>query len=302
MALKSALQQKIFLALAAMTFVSTIANAYIVPGDRPPRYPGPGRPHEPRPPVDPSPYDPPTYPGEQEEIRTIIINRQVQFEQIPIDRMINLHAMQGLELTMVEVETLRTDYRDQVALLINRQNVDQQNAREGFTELFPAQDRIVGFDLHELDLSIQGSMYIGRVILHFQPGVDGGIGRPDDGIGRPDRPPYDRDLQNVFVPVNRTFFGIDRLDIGQYVSLRNFVGQRLEAIEVVADARFNNAIIDLMINGFQVGYGQSVGPQMQTIILYPGANQMIGRGADSILLLTRGDVTIHSLNLRISRR
>lgn len=302
MALKSPLKQKIILAIAAMTFVSAIANAYIVPGDRPPRYPGPGQPHDPRPPVDPSPYDPPSYPGEQEEVRTIIINRQVQYEQLPIDRMINLQAMQGLELTMVEVETLRTDFRDQVGLLINQQNVDQQHAREGFTELFPSQDRIVGFDLHELDLSIQGSMYIGRVILHFQQGVDGGIGRPDDGVGRPDRPPYGRDLQNVFVPVNRTFFGNDRLDIGQYVSLRKFTGQRLEAIEVLAEARFNNAIIDLMINGFQVGFGQSVGPHMQTVILYPGNNNIIGRGADSILLLTRGDVTIHSLNLRISRR
>ncbi len=302
MALKSPFQQNLILVFAAMTFVSAVGNAYIVPGDRPPRYPSPDRPHDPRSPVDPSPYDPPTYPGEQGEIRTIIINKQVQFQQIPIDRMVDLQAMQGMELTMVEIETLRTDHNDQVNLLINHQLADQQNTYEGFTELFPRQERIIGFNLHELDLSIDGSMYIGRVILHFQQGVEGGIGRPGDGIGRTDRPPFDSNLQNVFIPVNRTFFGNDRVDIGDYISLHNYTGQRLEAIEVLAEARFSNAIIDLMINSFQVGFGKSVGPSIQTIIFYPRNNNIIGRGGDSIILLTRGDITIHHLNLRISRR
>ncbi len=73
-------------------------------------------------------------------------------------------------------------------------------------------------------------------------------------------------------------------------------------MEVVIEATpvYNNALLDLLVNGFNQGQTLQIerySPR-QTVRLQ---NAVLGQGADSLVLITRGDIDIRTVTLRLSR-
>jgi hypothetical protein len=127
-------------------------------------------------------------------------------------------------------------------------------------------------------------------------------GRPGPGPGRPPRPyPPQNPGYSVPVYVNRRMYGNDRLDLTQYLDLYQYRGYRLVAIDFIASAAYNTALVDVLINGFQTGPTTNLNPYNQSYRVYPNGTPYIGQGADSIVFYTRGDSFIQQVTLQIAR-
>lgn len=105
----------------------------------------------------------------------------------------------------------------------------------------------------------------------------------------------------VPVYVNRYFVGNDRLDLAQYINLAQYRGLRLVAIDFTAQAQFNTALIDVVVNGFQVAPTTNLNGFMNPFRVFPNQHLVIGYGADSIVLYTRGNLNIQNVVLQLSR-
>lgn len=128
--------------------------------------------------------------------------------------------------------------------------------------------------------------------------------RPGEPVPAP-RPPVrpDPGYGNVSVPVyvDRYMYSNERIDIGQYVNLYQYRGYRLVAIDFTANARYNTALIDILINGFQVAPTINLNAYRNNFRIFPNQNTYIGYGADSIVIYGSGDLYIGNVVLQLSR-
>lgn len=311
------LQKSILIAFAAITLTSLSAGAYIVPGqprpsEPPPEYPpvegsigGIGGGVVPGAPGGPGgipggipgglPIGQPGYPnyGRQEQ-KVIYLNRRVVNENISLTQLAGIGAnYRGYTLDSVVVNLRSTDYNVNVALLADGREEDRLYSPQGSVQLRPRYRAVIGDDIRNLDLQIYGGVtFVDSIVVNL---IDNGRpGRPGPGRPLPGR--------GVDVPVyvSRRLIGNDRLDIGQYVNLNAYRGYRIQEVVIDATPVYNTALLDLLINGFQQGQTlqldrynsrQSVRPQ----------NAVIGQGADSLVLYTRGDLDVRGITLRLSR-
>jgi len=122
---------------------------------------------------------------------------------------------------------------------------------------------------------------------------------PDPYPGRPGNPGYG--TISVPVYVDRYMYSNDRIDIGQYVNLYQYRGYRIVAIDFTANAMYNTALIDVLINGFQVAPTVNLNSYPNNFRIFPNQNNYIGYGADSIVIYGRGDSYIRNVFLQLSR-
>lgn len=121
---------------------------------------------------------------------------------------------------------------------------------------------------------------------------------------RPQPPPPHRPDPGSFslpIYVNRQMFGNDRLDVSQYINLYQYRGYRLVSIDITASASYNTALMDVIINGFQIAPTINLGRYTQNFRVFPNGPAYIGQGVDSIMLYTRGDLYLQQVVLQLSR-
>lgn len=124
--------------------------------------------------------------------------------------------------------------------------------------------------------------------------------RPDPGPAPyPGNPGYG--TLSVPVYVDRYMYSNDRIDIGQYINLYQYRGYRLVAIDFTANAQYNTALIDVLINGFQIAPTINLNPYPNNFRLFPNQNTYIGYGADSIVIYGNGNLYIRNVVLQLSR-
>jgi hypothetical protein len=128
--------------------------------------------------------------------------------------------------------------------------------------------------------------------------------RPDPGPAPyPGNPYPDPGYGTISVPVyvDRYMVGQDRIDIGQFVNLYQYQGYRLVAVDFTANAQYNTALIDVLINGFQVAPTINLNPYPNNFRIFPNQATYIGYGADSIVIYGNGNLYIRNVFLQLSR-
>ncbi len=159
---------------------------------------------------------------------------------------------------------------------------------------------------------------------YIVPGPPGPPGRPAPYPGNPGRPgrpapypgnPYPGEpypgnpypgnpgYGTISVPVylDRRMSFNDQIDISQYVNLNQYRGYRLAAIDFTANSLYGSALIDILVNSFQISPTVNLNPYPNNFRIIPNQNMYIGYGADSIVIYSRGDLYIRNMYLQLSR-
>lgn len=294
------LKSSLLLSFAAITLFAAAAEAYIVPGGIRPGAPapipipdvGPGFPGD---------FGPgPGYPGQddfdhgggygRQERKIIYLNRRVSNESLQLRQLAGIgEQYQGYEVESVEVDFRSSGYNAEVILLGDRRELDSMYSPQGAVQLIPRYRTVLGEDIRTLQLEIRANAQINSITINL---------RERDSYQQPGRPG-----RTIDVPlyVHRRLYGNDRLDLGMYLDMNRYRGYRIQAIEIEANAVYNVAMMDLLINGFNQGQTLQVDRYSRRQTVYP-QNAVIGQSASSIVLSTRGDMDVRGVTLKLSRR
>lgn len=246
--------------------------------------PGPGRPGPVRP-VPPRPAPPRPVPQPQIVTRTIFLNRIVTNEILPLRQLAGIGSeFNGFRLESVRLDVLGGINGSTAQLVVNNQVEAGVVNPLGSIYLAPRTSREIGYDLQGLALRVNGSLNMRQIDITLRGSFD-----------RPDRPGEDL---LVPVPVQRRLIGNDRLEIGDYVNLDTYRGYRLVSLEVEAESLTNNSLVDVLLNSDLLA-SFAVNRQVSRAIV-PGNRIELGFG-DSLVLMTRGDLLIRNVTLRLSR-
>ncbi|KYG66511.1 hypothetical protein AZI86_05550 [Bdellovibrio bacteriovorus] len=297
-----ALQKFILLSFAAITFMSVSAGAF--PGDRRPgrgpgHGPGGGGPAPiPSFPGNPAPgpgYPAPGNPGPgygRQESRNIFIGQRVGNTDLPLRQLGRIgDDYRGYSVESVVVELRGYDQSTQISLVTDGRQGDTIYNPQGRILLRPRFGDVIGRDFTNLILSVRGVVDIGNITVNL---VDRGGGynpNPGPGPGYPEM---------INISINRRMMGISRLELAPYIDMYRYRGYRIESVDVEAQAAFNNALLDLLINGYNQGQTMSV-DRFRRLVSFRPYNATIGYGGDSIAINTRGDVDIFRVTIRLVR-
>jgi hypothetical protein len=148
-------------------------------------------------------------------------------------------------------------------------------------DLYPQSPVVLDQTGSDLRLSINGNVYIDSIDIEVQSGnysnIPGG---------------------QIDIPVYRSVYGNDRIDLTSLVDLSRYRGLRIQQVVVTGTVQYGSAALSLMINGLNAGNLQFTGggySQRQTLWL--GNSPMIGNGADSLVLYTSGDMSVEQVSL-----
>lgn len=282
-------KSSLLVAFSAITLTAAIAEAYIVPGRGPAPIPRP----------DVGPEFP--FPGQDDfgngsgrlDQRIIYVGRRVSNETLELRQLAGIgESYRGYEVESVEVEINRSGPRAEISLLTDGRVDETSYSPQGSILLRPRYRAKIGEDIRTLQLLVRGNADIASIRISLREG---------DRIGRPDRP--GRPDRGIDVPlhVSRRMYGNDRLDLSQYLDAQRYRGYRIQQIVIEATPAYNTALIDVLINGFNQGQTLQVDRYNTRQTVVP-QNAVIGYGADSIVLYTRGDLDIHRVTLRLSTR
>lgn len=116
---------------------------------------------------------------------------------------------------------------------------------------------------------------------------------------QPEPSPWDRN-ETVNLSVYRYLSQNDSLDLTSYMDMYRYNGYRIVRIDINATPTYSTAMINLVINGFNVGGSMQVSNYSPYAFAYPD-NAIIGQSASSIVLYTSGDMTVNGVTLYLSR-
>lgn len=277
---------------AATTFTSAVAGAYIVPGDS-------------RPPIPPPIRDDFGNGGigygngridngngrfGRQEQKIIYLNRRVFNESLALRQLAGIgQNYRGYLVESVVVNVRRSEMRSQLALVADGRIQAAINSPQGPVQLRTQYRAVLDQDISTLRLNVNGNIDIDSITINL---------RDEGRVDRPDRPGRDIELP---LQVSRRLYGNDRLDLTQYIDVQRYRGMRIVAVDIEATAVYNTALIDLVINGFNQGQTLQIDRYSNVQSVYLN-NAILGQGADSIVLYTRGDVDVRRVTLRLSRR
>lgn len=293
------LKNSLLFSFAAITLFAAAAEAYIVPGgSRPGPAPipdvGPGFPGD----FGPGPVPAPGYPGDdfgngggygRQERKVIYLNRRVNNETLQLRQLAGIgENYRGYAVESVEAEFRSSGYNTEVSLLTDGRREESVYSPQGSVLLRPISRAVLGEDIRTLQLEIRGNAQLVSVTVNLREQSYNPPGRPDRTI---DVPLY----------VNRRLYGNDRLDLSMHLDMNRYRGYRIQAIEIEANAVYNVAMMDVLINGFNQGQTIQVDRYGRRQSVYP-QNAVIGQTASSIVLHTRGDMDVRGVTLKLSRR
>lgn len=272
------LKSTLLLALAATSFASSVASAYIVPGDRnPPRYPE--RPDRP---------DRPGRPGDDynrgDIVRSISLRRTVNNERLSLLRLIDLRNTRGLRVESIVVTADSSYANAELQLLINGRVEDYQRANSSQIYLNSRSGTELNSDSNALQLDVRGSLYIRSIEVRLS---DRG------GSSIPNR-------QIVPVSIRASIMSGQSVDIFRYINTRPLEGYVVEGMVIQGRARYRSGLVDVVQNGRRIAstlnlqeYTNAHHVQMfQTAVI---------NSYTRLELAARGDIEIDRVELHLVR-
>ncbi|AZZ35414.1 hypothetical protein CIK05_00900 [Bdellovibrio sp. qaytius] len=276
----------------------------------------PGQPDQPNFPGQPDFPNQPGYPGnhDSQDVK-IYVGRSVRDEVLDLRRLAGLNQQyRGYEIVSVRART-RPDspYTTTVQLLADGRNVATQVNPGKRINLIPNQSLVIGSNVRDLEMYISGSTFVDEITIELRQSSDDGSdyphhpGHPHEPPpypGQPQPPQYPGNpggyTQNLDLWINRSTYGNDRIDLGMYFNMQQYRGYRIERVIVQAQAQNNVALADFYTNGFNQGTLQfDRYSSQQTLFLSQRPD--IGGAASSIMLYTRGNMTVQRVTLVLSR-
>lgn len=259
-----------------------------------PNYP-PNRPDYPNYPYPDYPPTQPDYPNYgQQEVRSGYIGRSVRNERISLAQLVGLSSYyQGWEIIAVRAVSRPNSSSTTIARLVVDGRIVASQTNPGYEIGLYPQGRLVIGNVQGLQLEIVGSTQIENVDVILQKNGGGGY--------YPPQPPVGNDNQ-IDIPLYRNTYGNDQIDLNPYVDFYRYNGYRIEQIVVQANSSRGTGLVDFLINGFHMGTMQfNGGGYSSQNSLYISQRPVIGRDASSLVLYTRGNLTIEHVTLVLSR-
>lgn len=278
------------------------------PCEEEPGYPGyPGTPGYP-----PAPNYPPSRPGSpvygDREVKSIYVNRAVRNERISLRQLAGIGSRyRGWEVVSVRANTRPNSAGTTIAQLVMDGRIVAQQRNPGYQiYLTPSTRVVLGSSSSALQLAITGSTFIDSIeieLVNSQGGVNPYPGNPGypgyPGYpGNPGNPGY---TQRVDLNIYRHTGSNDRIELSQSIDMYRYRGMRIESIQIQGRADYNVSIIEALINGFKLGTAQFDSGFSRTQTIYLNQRPMIGNGADSVVLYTRGNMTVERVILNLTR-
>ena len=294
------LQNTVLLAFSALTLVATSVDAQVRPGPSRPPIPSPHQPPAvtPLPPV-------PSRPGQGgggqhqagTEQKVVNLYRRVTNETLALRQLANIGAnYNGMRVQSIVVLVRNSGPQADMSFLVNNQMQSSFRSPRGQVQFTPYGQAILGQDIQGLQLQVRGNIEIDQIIVNVQR--QGNQPRPPVPTPQPPPPP----VRAVEVPVylNQRHYGNSRVDVSRMVDMQRYRDYRIEEIVIDATPSYNTALMEVLINSFQQGPTLQFDVRYRQHRVYP-MNAVIGRGADSIILQTRGDILVHQVTLRLVR-
>jgi hypothetical protein len=150
---------------------------------------------------------------------------------------------------------------------------------------FPRNDMAIDRDIHQLLVGVRGVADVDRIQVNLRRLAS-----------RPNPPTPDRVTVPVYV--NRRVVGSGFIDLRQFPEARRYDGYKIFSMEVDAQSIYQNAYLDLMVNGRMEGPSQILNPYPRQIAFYP-MNARLGQ--DQIMLRCNGDQQIRQIILRLQK-
>jgi len=272
-----------------------------------------------------NPYDPSCgdshHPGfGQTEVKTVYLGRAVRNERLRLRQLAGLNERyRGYEVVAVRAHTRPNSSGRTTAQLVVDGRIVASQINPGYQiNLIPNRRLVLGSTAREVLLTIDGSTQIEEIQIEL---LSQGGGH-DDGGGyypppqepnfppheppppyQPNPPQYPGDghhpghgSETVEVGVYRTVYGGERIDLLQYIDLNRYYGRRIQKIVITGSSQYNVALIEVLLNSFNVGTLQFTDGYRQTQQLRLNG-QDLGGAASSVVLNARGNMTIERVSL-----
>lgn len=275
----------LFAALAMI--LGAVAEAQMGPGRPRPPFPMPLPPLSPGPGPSPGPLPPPNQ-GGQRITRSIFVNRYVMNEALALRELAGL----GWEFNDAILDSVQIDLRSRgdfgglVELVLNNVVEDSVFNPQASGVLRPRGFARLGSDFYGLRLVVHDPLFIERISVTVREGGAWPGPQPSPQL-------------NVPVQINAQMRGNSRIDLAGFVNLAPYRGYRIEAVTVEALASWNNALLDVVMNGFQ--QGTMVFDRSNAVSRLALRGAVIGAGAENLIFLGRGDLFVKSATLHLSR-
>jgi len=291
------------LLFTAVLGLATAAQAYIVPGNNYGPV-NPGQPYHPGPamPYPNQPHDPyqPYHPGGQVFSKEAVLNRVYRNENLPLRRLADIDRnFRGFTVERVLV-VVRPGFRPthtNLQLLVNR-HVEAERSIYGDTQvvLHPRGSLEIGEDVNSMQLRVNGEIFIERIIVELRNHNGGGY--------QPNPPPYNPPGYGgeIVVPLHLPGYMAPGayLDLTHYVDVRRYRGYQLVGVEITANARYNAALIDVMVNSGRQGT-LTLNRYSQTQRVNVMGRVVMGQNFGTLTLLPRGDANLSAVSLILRR-
>lgn len=255
-----------------------------------------------------NPYDPncgsnsPDYPGQpdypdyndgQSEVKSIYVGRSVRNETLDLRRLSGIGTQyRGYEIVSVRGRTRpNSPYQTTVQLVADNRIVDTQINPGQRINLVPNRRLVIGSTVRELGLYVNGSTFIDELVIELRRSH--GVPNHPQPPQYPDHPGYEDRLD---LYIGETVQGNDRIDVTRHIDMYQHRGRRIQKIIVEADAQYNVALAEVIINGWSAGTLQFDNYTRSQALRLPGQPD-IGGAASSIVLYTRGNMRVNRVTL-----
>ncbi|HPI41110.1 MAG TPA: hypothetical protein PLJ21_09920 [Pseudobdellovibrionaceae bacterium] len=223
----------------------------------------------------------------------------VENSEIPLRALFDIdREFYGYTIDSIQVEVSSAGFRNtRLSLEVNGQRVDSEFDPQGWITLDPGMWDQIGTEIRTLRLDVQGRLHIGGIYINLRRFSDDGSVNPNPGPGYQT---IQLSVPGYLLP--RRMFGNDQISLGQMINLNDYVGYKLDEVVIEGEALYNNALLDVIVEGMQVGPSMVFGSQIGQIqVLRPNIRQAVSVSYDSILLRNRGDLNLRQITLRLSR-
>ncbi len=254
---------------------------------------------------------PPSY--GQSEVKTVYVGRSVTNERLPLLQLAGFSRYDdGAEILSVRANTQPNSSSRTIVQLIADGRIVAQQVNPGYQINLVANQRLIlGQTIRSLQLVVNGSTIIRDIQIEvLQAGQDNGDNNPYPppgyvpGPGPIMPPPYENPpgygQQRLDININRATYGNDQVDLSQYIDLGRYQGMTITQVIVSGSSQYEASVVDLLINGFNEGQVQFQGGYQQQQSFWLQDRTVIGQGADSVMLYTRGNMTIGRVTLVLS--
>ena len=234
----------------------------------------------------PAPQPPEQHDPAQSEILTIQVYKRLMNVAADLRVLADIDSSyRDYVLESVVVDVRGSAIGTSLDLVIDNR-IEQTTANPyGRIVLFPRNNMAIDREIHSLLVGVRGVADVDRIEVNLRR-----------SISRPNPPTADRVTVPVYV--GQRIVGNGFINLQQFPELRRYENYKIFSMEVDAQSIYQQAFMELLVNGRPDGGSINLQPYPRMYPIYP-INAQIGR--DQLMLRCRGDQQIRQIVFRLQR-